>query len=218
MDYPASEITILNNDEFLLLLAASGLERWYGIELSEQRAALTDTRAFNMTLATLYQKGIIEWLGDKAEIAAAYKDMFRTLRDASRCILIKVASRPGYIKGSYCFRGMVTNVEGGATSGSEVELSLQRMDEWLGELKLSGYLPGTADMPEAGEEPIGVEDNISEFELRSLPDGELIRSLRIYDQGLFTMKEISEAGYSTKDICAPGDAENILSEWCGGES
>ena len=112
----------------------------------------------------------------------------------------------------------MTNGEGGATTGSEVELSLQRMDEWIGELKLSGYLPGTADMPEDGEEPIGAEDNISEFELRSLPDGELIRSLRIYDQGLFTMKEISEAGYSTKDICAPGDAENILSEWCGGES
>ncbi|MBO5514090.1 MAG: hypothetical protein J5961_05845, partial [Mogibacterium sp.] len=65
MDYPASEITILNNDEFLLLLAASGLERWYGIELSEQRAALTDARAFNAALATLYQKGIIEWAGDK---------------------------------------------------------------------------------------------------------------------------------------------------------
>ena len=218
MDYPASEITILNNDEFLLLLAASGLERWYGVELSEQRAALTDARAFNAALATLYQKGVIEWSEDKAEIAMAYRDMFRTLRDATRCILIKTASRPGYIKGSYCSGGMVTNVEGGATTGSEVELSLQRMDEWIGELKLSGYLPGTADMPEDGEEPIGAEDNISEFELRSLPDGELIRSLRIYDQGLFTMKEISEAGYSTKDICAPGDAENILSEWCGGES
>ena len=163
MDYPAREITILNNDEFLLLLAASGLERWYGVELSEQRAALTDARAFNAALATLYQKGVIEWSEDKAEIAMAYRDMFRTLRDATRCILIKTASRPGYIKGSYCSGGMVTNVEGGATTGSEVELSLQRMDEWIGELKLSGYLPGTADMPEDGEEPIGAEDNISEI-------------------------------------------------------
>ena len=217
MDYPASEIIILNNEEFLLLLAASGLEKWYGIELSEQHAVLNDVRSFNSALAGLYQKGVVEWKDEKAEIASSYREIFRTLRDATTCVLIKTAAMPGNIKGCYSAGGIVICVERGTVSGDEVELSAHYPDEWLNELVMSGCLPESIELPEAGEEPFGEEELLSEFEFRSVPEGKLLQMMRLYEQGLFTIKEIESGSFKNKEICRPGEAENILSRWCGGE-
>lgn len=217
MDYPVNEITILTNDEFLLLLAASGLEQWYGIELTDQRAALNDVRSFNSVLASLYQKGVVEWQGEKAEIAPAYKGMFRTLRDASTCILIKKADTPDNVKGCYSADGLVTCIERSTVSGDDVELSAQYPDEWLSELVMSGCLPESTVEPEAEEVPLGSKELLSEFELRSVPEGDLIRAMRIYEQGLFTIMEIESGAYVKREFLRPGDAESVLSGWCGGK-
>ena len=61
MDYQPKEITILKNDEFMLMLIAAGINEWYGIDLNDEEYDLGDERSFNESLAALYQKHIVSW-------------------------------------------------------------------------------------------------------------------------------------------------------------
>ena len=216
MVYPASEILILKDEEFLLLLAASGLENWYGMELSGRQEVLNDIRAFNTSLAALYQKQIIEWDGDKARIAEGYKDMFRTLRDAVKCILVRTEARPGYVSGCYPAGGRVVSVTRGVTAQKEVELSMQSAGEWLAELETSGCLPDIAADPGKDEEVFGAEEILSEFELRSVPEGRLLQTMKICEQGLYITLEIEEEGKVRRDLYSRESFESLMAGWCGG--
>ena len=216
MAYPESEITILKDEEFLILLAASGLESWYGLELAEQRAVLSDAGALNSSLASLYQKEMIEWEDGKAVIADAYRPMFRALRDSRRCILVSTASRPDLSGGCYYCSGNIVNVERVTTAENEVELSMQSLAEWLGELPISGCLPDTAGTPEDFEELSGEMEPVSSFELRSVPEGELLQTMSLYEQGLYAVTEIADSTGVKKKLYRAEDVTETFRTWCGG--
>ena len=51
MEYQGNESIVLTNEEFLTLLAASGIEKWYGTDLEEEKKALESDKAYNRCLA-----------------------------------------------------------------------------------------------------------------------------------------------------------------------
>lgn len=216
MDYQGNGITIFNNEEFLLLLAASGMERWYGMEMPDQKNADKDERSLNATLASLYQKGIVDWKDGRARIRDAYRPMFVTLRDAAVCVLIKSGRTDDRLRACYCAGGRVVSVERRTASASEIEASVQTREEWLREVRTSGYLPATAGVPDEGPVPSPDPEPFTAFELRSVPDGKLLQTMNIYDQGLYACMETSDGNAAARDYYSPEKAVRILKEWSGG--
>lgn len=215
MDYQANAITIIKNEEFLLLLAAAGAENWYGIDLSKEKEALEGDRAFNASLASLYQKHIVDWAGGKARIADPYRRLFRTLRDARVCIMVTSDKRPGHVKACYCGDGCAAVVERRTSSDDEVEVSLQSAAGWMSDIIEAGILPDDAGTPEGGHISYDAEEPCCRFELRKVSDGSLLESIAVYESGLyaearFTGREETSEDYSPDRIC------EILKEWIGG--
>ncbi|MBR0308475.1 MAG: hypothetical protein IJH92_06240 [Mogibacterium sp.] len=228
MGYPANEITILTNREFMLLLAAAGLDHWYGAELTETEYADADDLSFNRDMAALYQKRIIDFDEEKAEIAEMYKPVFRVLRDAKVCIKVKSALRPEYVKGSYFSGRDVVSVERRTGSSDEIELYIQSQDEWFEELKKDALYPVTADesdglepfdpeLPEAAFDSSIEPELVGAFELRSLPDGSLLCSAKLYQKGLFGITEYVKDEVSSVEKFSEAGFEAVLKGWIGGD-
>lgn len=215
MDYQENAITIFKNEEFLLMLAAAGAEEWYGIDLSEEKAALESDRSFNAGLASLYGKQVVEWNGGRARITDPYRQLFRTLRDAKVCIILSSAARPDHVKACYCSGGMAAEVERRSFSEDELEVSLRSASEWLGDISGSGMLPEAAE--EGGGADIGghnAELRCS-FELRRVSDGALLESMSVYERGLYAETRFGGGMSGTENYSMDRILE-VLRGWIGG--
>ncbi|MBR0308418.1 MAG: hypothetical protein IJH92_05955 [Mogibacterium sp.] len=215
MDYQVNGITILNNDEVRMLLVAAGVERWYGLDLSEGKDDEMDESYLNRILASLYRKQLVDWNDGRAHIAEPYKPAFRTLRDAGICILIE-NGHSGRVRACYCSGGNVVSVERRTASGHEIELCVQTVSEWLTEMQSPGIMPETAGEPEEGPLSAPEPEPYVTFELRSVPDGSLLQSMAIREQGLYAMMEMSEGGAVRSELYSREKAVKILKEWSGG--
>ena len=215
MDYQENGITIFKNEEFLLMLAAAGAEDWYGIDLSEEKAALESDRSFNAGLASLYGKQVVEWSDGRARITDPYRPVFRTLRDAKVCVIIRSSSRPGHVRACYCCEGTAAVVEKRNFSDDELEVSLQSSSEWLSEICESGMLP------EAGEEADGADlsghapEFCCGFELRRVSDGELLESMTVNERGLYAEIQFGGGMSGTENYSMERILE-VLRGWIGG--
>ncbi len=216
MDYQAREITILKNDEFRMLLAAAGIDEWYGIDLDEAGQSLGDERSFNEILAALYQKHIISWGEEKAHIDDRYRPLMRVLKDASVCVTAVTVFRPGYIKGSYFSRGNAVVIERRTASSDELEISMLPFSEWADELEAEGYCPQTLSPEEDDDTADSGEELISEFELRSLPGGVLKQTIRLYECGLYGMIEMDDGSGKIREPFSRDMLTELLKEWTGG--
>ena len=218
MDYQAGAITIFKDEEFLLMLAAAGMERWYGICPAEGDDMLQSDKSFNSSLASLYRKQVIEWGKSKAHVSEEYRPVFEALRSAKTCLLIKTRERPGYIKGCYFSGDSVVSIERRTASSDELEVGLSSREGWLDEMTDPGYLPEEgleADERSAVDAAEG--ETVAEFELRSVPDGELLKACRIIEKGLYVILETDDGASTVREEYSSGRAAELLKEWSGGE-
>ena len=215
MDYQENGITIIRNEEFLLLLAAAGTENWYGIDLSREQKALEGDRAFNANLASLYQKHIVDWSGGKARIADPYRQMFRVLRDARVCIMVRSEKRPGHVKACYCGDGCAAIVEKRTSADDEVEIYLQSAAGWMSDIIEAGILPDSAGEPDHDSIGYLSDEPCCSFELRRVSDGSLLESIEVYERGLFAETRFKGKVERTEDY-SPDSICEMLKEWIGG--
>lgn len=218
MDYQAGTITIFRDEEFLLMLAAAGMERWYGICPAEGDDVLQSDRSFNSSLASLYRKQVIEWDENRARVAEEYRPVFEALRDAKTCLLIRTRERPGYIKGCYFSGDKVVSIDRRTASSDELEIGLSSPDGWMDEITGSGYLPEEGIEADEMFDPDGTEgETVTGFELRSVPDGGLLKSCRIIEKGLYVILETDDGDSTVREEYSSGRAAELLKEWSGGK-
>ena len=220
MDYQPREITIFKEEEFILMLAAAGIEDWYGVDFEHAESEPESDRAFNASLVSLYMKNIVEWGDEKAHITDAYKPIFRTIRDAKVCIRIETAGVDRSAKGCYSDGTNVVTVERRQSSTDEIEVSIKLPVDWLDEVMESGLLPETVGVPDKESDLKTNMVLLSKFELRNNPGGELLRSMKVYEKGLYGFVELTTAGGedSITENCyySEGVVINELKSWIGG--
>lgn len=218
MDYQAREILILKDDEFLLMLAASGIEQWYGIDLNETNREPETEREFNYNLASLYRKQIIEWSDEKAHIAEPYRSMFKVLKAAKACIIARKPGRQGFAEGGY-FCGDDAIIVGRRTgTDDEIELSAMPVAEWIGDLADREFFPETAGVPEDETVSEPQYEAISEFELHDIPEGDLMETMKIYEHGLYGIIQLSSESMVRREYFSMERAAELLAGWIGGEA
>ena len=216
MDYQAREIIILKNDEFMLMLAAAGIDEWYGIDLNDADITQENDKSLNESLISLYQKNIISWGEERAHIDDRYRPLMRVLKEASVCVTAVTVFRPGYIKGSYFSGGNVVVVERRTASSDELEISMLPFSGWADELEAEGYCPQTMSPEQDDDIADFGEEFISEFELRSLPGGELKQTVRLYEYGLYGMIEMDDGAEKVREPFSRDMLTELLKEWTGG--
>lgn len=218
MDYQARELLILKDDEFLLMLAASGIENWYGLDLNETNCEPETEIEFNINLASLYQKNIIDWVDEKAHIAEPYRLMFRVLRDAKACIIARKPGENGYTESCYFQGDDVVTVSRRMAAANEIELSAMTVAEWTEDLAHNDFFPETAGIPEDEMVPDPQYEAISEFELHDIPKGNLMETMKIYEYGLYGILQLSSGETVRSEYFNMERAAELLMGWIGGKA
>ena len=198
------------------MLAAAGAEDWYGIDLSEEKKALENDRSFNAGLASLYRRQAVEWTDGLARITGPYRAVFRTLRDAKVCIVMRTAAAPGRAELCYCSRGMAAVVSKSEFSDSEIGVLLLPVADWLKDIGAGGALPVSVEGPEGTGMPAGSDGReCCSFELRKVSDGTLLESMAVYERGLYA--EIRRSGSrNAAEVYRRERVLEILAGWSGG--
>ena len=215
MEYQENEITVLKNSEFMLLLAAAGMDRWYGIEIGSPEELDSD-RAFNRNLAGLYQKNFIDWSSDRAYMTGSCRRIFEVLRSSTVCVTVSSAGRPDYVRGCYFSGGDVATVDRRTAAPDEVELSVMEWSVWLKELEEDGSIPETAGVPEKNEKPDMEKELVSRFELRSIPEGDLLETAEIFYKGLYGLLERTGGKKTETEYFTKEKFTGMLKDWIGG--
>ena len=86
-----------------------------------------------------------------------------------------------------------------------------------GEITYGVDSDGEVVLPDEDEEIFGAEEMLSEFELRSMPEGRVLQTMKICEQGLYATMGIEEEGRVEKDIYSKDHFESLMAEWCGGK-
>ena len=232
MDYPPNESILLNEREFLVLLAAAGRGDGYGIADDGSLDWAQSETEMNEILSSLYQKGLIDWGDRAARIADAYRPMFLVLRGATACVLMVRTDESDRIVSCYPLDDRIVTVEQNPNGTRELRLSYETAEEWAAGLMRNGWTP---EMIQA-EEPAGTfppyewdpqrdlreyltdPGVISALELRTVPDGMLQERMIIRDAGLCgVLDRISRRG-TVRDLCSPEAFRAALQTWSiGGE-
>lgn len=215
MAYQADEITILKNNEFMLLLAAAGIDSWYGIDIGEATKLESD-REFNKTLAVLYRKNIIDWDNEKAILSGPYRHMMSVLKNSAVCVTIRSETRPGYVQGCYFYDEDVVTVDRRTASSDEIELSLHRYQDWLRSLTDDGIIPETSELSGIDEMADVEPEPVSSFELRSMPEGDLNETAEIISKGLYGLLERTVKGKTDTEYFTEEAFINMMRDWIGG--
>ena len=215
MVYRADEMTVLKNSEFMILLAAAGIDRWYGIEIGST-SELDSDRAFNRNLAGLYQKNVIDWSNGKARMTGPCRHIFEVLRSSTVCITISSEGRPDYIRGCYFSGNDVATVDRRTAAEDEIELSVMEYADWLKGLEEDGLIPETAGVPDKDEKINMEKEPVSRFELRSLPEGDLLETAEIFDKGLYGLLERTIGNKTETDYFRKEQFTGMLKDWIGG--
>ena len=84
----------LGEEEFYLLLAGKGVERWYGMSSDQKGIALDGISAKDIyrILAGLYQKGFVSWDGDSVRLEGIASEMMKILLPSRCCMRLE---KPG---------------------------------------------------------------------------------------------------------------------------
>lgn len=221
MEYQATETIILNDEEFILLLAAAGVRDWYGIDIGKKTEFIDDEAAVNRILAELYRKGMIDWGAEKARISNSARPLMNVLRQAPVCIMCESTAMPDLISGSYCSDGNVVMIERSRSGGHELGLTCMNAEEWYSFFEEGGFFPKVIEAP-AGIDPDLLTpepgDRITEFTVRSIPGGRTLDSLAIYDCGLYGMIIDSTAQKPVRKMYSPEIIRSIINSWAGGAS
>ena len=210
---------ILNNEELVLLLSAAGITKWYGIDLSGNTDFVRDEKKVNTCLAGLYRKGLIEWGENKAKLAGKARQILDVLRNSIVCIQSSCIDTQWVRSGSYCNEGMVVVTERGVMDDNEIKLTLMDAGEWISMFERSGYFPKVIEAPDTIDPDsftLGDDDLVSEFEVRSIPDGILFENLRLYDCGLYGVLIQSSQWTSSKEMFTGERIKSIMHSWAGG--
>ncbi|MBR3200977.1 MAG: hypothetical protein IKG17_06540 [Mogibacterium sp.] len=221
MEFRAAETLILNNEEFILLLSAAGISGWYGIELSGDTGFANDDIRLNGCIAGLYRKGLIEWGESKARVSDNVRPVFDVLRSAPVCITSTNLREQNSDIGSYCSDGRVVISERSLLGTDEIKLTLMSADEWISMFEKGGYLPKVMEAPpDMDAEHMFPEngDLISEFAVRSIPDGKLLEKLMLFDCGTYGMIIQNSRTFSMREMFTMESIKEIMRSWAGGKS
>lgn len=221
MEYQATETIILNDEEFILLLAAAGIREWYGIDIGNKTEFIDDEAAVNRILAELYRKGMIDWGAEKARISESARPIMNVLKRAPLCIMCESTAMPDLISGSYCSNGNVVMIERSRTGGHEIGLTFMNAEEWYSYFDKGGFLPKVIEAP-ADMDPDMIiprpEDRVTEFTMCSMPEGRMLQSRALYDCGLYGMIIDSTTRNSVRKMYSPEEMRSTLNIWAGGAS
>lgn len=212
---------ILNNDEFMLMLSASGISGWYGIELSGNTDFVNDEKKFNNCLAGLYRKGLVEWGEKKARVSEKAREVFDVLRSAKVCIISTQADTPDSDIASYCNEGKVVISERSLMNTDEIKLTLMTSEEWISMFERNGYFPKVMKAPpelDAGHMFPETGDLLSEFNVRSIPDGMLLEKLMLFDCGTYGMIIQNSRTSSNREMFTTDGVKGIMQIWAGGNA
>lgn len=221
MDYQATETIILNDEEFVLLIAAAGISSWYGIDIGRKTDFVRDEGAVNRTMAELYRKGIIDWGEEKAAISEEMKSILNVLRRASVCITCTNEKMPQLVSGSYCSNGDVVMIERGVTGDSEIKLTMMQSDEWVSYFEQGSFFPNVIEPPQdisADDLFLEKDDMITEFEVREIPSGKLLEQVMLFDCGVYGMIIDNGINNSFRQLFSPEAIKSIMHSWAGGAS
>lgn len=223
MDYQAIETVIMNDEEFLLMLAAAGMDQWYGVQAGTDDTSPMTNEEFNRREASLYRGNFIDWIGDKARISDEFKHMFSILSGAKYCIRSARGDRLLALTAQYCLDGDVAVVERNFNGTDEVKITVMTSDEWIEDLRAAGYFHPSILQEEDGKEvltpvweadPDGAEI-ISIFERRRMPTGKLVETVKYIECGLYAYIEVSSENETTREACNEKMMEEILRNWTG---
>lgn len=221
MGYQATETIILNDEEFILLLAAAGVTDWYGIDLSRKTDFINSEGAVNRHLAELYRKEMIDWGADRARISDKARPLLRVLRSSPVCIMCESLASPGRISGSYCSDGQVVMVERSINGENELKITAMAAEEWFSYFDKGGFFPKVIEPPEDMNPDKLLPDNgdkVTDFVVRSIPEGRMLENVMLFDCGIYGMIIDNTTRNSIRKMYSPDEMRSIIFSWAGGAS
>ena len=216
MDYQGTESIIIRDDEFLLMLAAAGIEEWYGISLAADSKEIEDPIFVNRSLANLYRKDLIDWGNTGAKVSEMMKEILLVLRDSDTCITVRRVGKPGDITGCYFSGGKAVTIERNQAGEDELRLSIMETDDWIADLEKNEFYPIVAEAMENITEPF-IPELVTVLTRLEVPSGERLAEIRLYDQGISGIISLAEGEKERTLFFNVDYIRSILYEWAGGK-
>ena len=220
------ETVYLNDDEFRLLLSVSGVKNWYGYALDLKVREVEAEKQLYGILAELYQKGAVDWIGQKASMTGVYKDIFQVLKNSRYCILAVHPDSEDHSEIYYPYKGMAVCIRRSLHDARRLRITCMGADDFIASLEEEGLLPvriaESAQLPSAVAKYHRFSDEIKAesyfeddqvccvFDIHRTHDGRLVERQIVRDAGQFGMVDIqNETGCSCMNI----DNKEFLLKW-----
>jgi len=201
--------------ELYILLAAAGVDRWYGPGLEN----VETTRKFNRVMADMYHKEMIDWDGDAAMIRKDISTAIEAIKNAKGCILIGKQSGEQGLSYIYAYGERITELYISQRDENRVRMTEMSFDEWIRQLEEDNYYPELIiDEPEVTIADLESReaDVCSVMELRDMLTGDIQAQIHVVDNGTYGVIYLTCEDAQDIHICSHDEYEQLLRNWTEG--
>lgn len=185
----------LGEEEFYLLLAGKGIERWYGMSSDEKGIALSGISAEDIyrILAGLYQKGLVSWEGDSVRLEGVASEMMKILLP-SRCCMRLEKPDSGEETIFYFYGNRAVMLELSRRENKTFRISILSQNDVLDVLTEAAVFPEEQlfyDAEEENSEPPQINDPpLATLIFLHPREGRELEKIRIRELGIDTFMDI----------------------------
>lgn len=214
-------------EEMCIILAAMGRKGIYIVDSFEDADVTGDEESVYPLMASLYQKGLLEWEDKKAVFPEKYRPVLKVLRNSKYVMIVAGKSGEHTIKESCFGNGIAMTMETSRHDQRVLKLSFETEDELIARIKEEGIFPkpvqkGKAEPARKFLEPdeektindcLKDEDVHAVLELRDAGDGTLSERVIVCEGLLFSVMYRQEKGKSRYFVIEDEIWKDMIASW-----
>ena len=227
MNFLPDEQIYITYEEMCVILAAVGRKGIYIVDSFEDATVPGDEKSVYPIMASLYQKGLLEWEDDKAVFPKIYRPVLKALRDAKYVMIAAAKTGEQTIKESCFGSGVAMTMETSRHDRNVLKLSFETDEELIARLEEEEIFPGPvqkgkAEPEERFMEPdegktindcLKDEDVHAVLELRNADDGTLDERVIVSKGLLFSVMYRQEKGKSRYFVIEDEIWKDMITSW-----
>lgn len=208
MDYVGCDNFYIDRDALMIILAAAGMEKWYGFSQNVQEKDIT-TEYINKLLAGLYQEGYITWEDESVKVLEPLNSLVYIVMHSPECLLIK---GQGHADICYFADKKALVLEYGKQDIGKIKFSLwneKKFIEHLWEIELFPKEEIEADADEIAD----TDMVIATFQVADKGTGNVKRTMTVLEKGVYTYITVEKNSEKKIMMYNKQQCEDILKEW-----
>lgn len=191
------ESIYLKNKELEILLAAKGIEWWFGLASDDENlhADISTKEELFSLLGSLYQKYFIEWDEKKVRIREPVASVLKVVQNSQCCIAI---SKQSDRRCCYCYNHKVILFEKPRTDVGAYRISLIDNKEFLDSLWEEEWFPAEDSFFASKDIAFDAKmEIVSEFKLINCNTGKILETMKLYTQGINALIHLETGNQET---------------------